>query len=556
MSGKRFFYTATTSMVVVGLLAGFVFLGNVFAYGKTIYTQLGVFSQVLSYINENYVDEVEGEELIDGAITGMLEELDPHSNYLSADRFKRMQERNRGTYYGIGISFDIVNGDLTVISPIEGSPSYELGIRAGDVIAKIEGESAKGISRQDVFDTLRGPRGTTAHVSIRRAGHDELLEFDIVRDEIPIYSVPYHFMLNDEIGYIRMTRFSATTSDELAEAIEDLEKEGMEQIVLDLRGNTGGYLNEAIEVADMFLGGGRKIVYTRGRLPDSSEDYHSTGRGPHTEAPLIVMVDHGSASASEIVSGAIQDWDRGLIVGQTTFGKGLVQRQYRLKNGAALLLTVARYYTPSGRLIQRDYSDRDTYLSGDNFEDMDRETMETGEESAEDDSTRQRFQTAGKRTVYGGGGIAPDIRVDIPYPTSETLTSLNADRAIFDFATQYVANNKLEKTNLPFRDFLQDFEMGPEDMGAFRTFLDTKEIEYHPDSLTLHQESVERWVQAEIARNVWGENARYHVIIEADPELQEAITYLPEARLLSRRLGDGTEVGTPGPLDVEDVSKN
>jgi carboxyl-terminal processing protease len=362
MSGKRIFYTASTILALVGVLAGFVFLGNVLAYGKTIYTQLGVFSQVLSYINDNYVDEVDGEKLIDGAISGMLEELDPHCNYLDPDRFKRMQERNRGTYYGIGISFDIVDGDLTVIAPIYGSPSDRLGIRAGDIIAEIEGKSAKGISREEVMDTLRGEKGSTVRVSIKREGVDGLLHFDIVRDEIPIYSVPYHFMIRDDVGYVRMTRFSATTSQELREAIDNLQSQGMEQLVLDLRGNSGGYLNEAIEVADMFLPPNRKIVYTRGRLPDSSEDYYSTGKGKHTEPPLVIMVDGGSASASEIVSGAIQDWDRGLIVGETTFGKGLVQRQYRLKNGAALLLTVARYYTPSGRLIQRDYSDRDKYL--------------------------------------------------------------------------------------------------------------------------------------------------------------------------------------------------
>ncbi|MEZ4651412.1 MAG: S41 family peptidase [Candidatus Eisenbacteria bacterium] len=322
MSGKRVFYFASTLLVVVGILAGFIFLGNVMAYGNSIYNQLGVFSQVLGHISDNYVDEVDGEELIDGAITGMLEELDPHSNYLDAERFGRMQERNRGTYYGIGVSFDIVEGKLTVISPIEGSPSYKLGIRAGDVIAKIEGESAKGITREEVFDKLRGPRGTTVHVSVQREGHDELLEFDIVRDEIPILSVPYHFMLSDNIGYVRMNRFSATTSDELREAIEDLRGRGMEQMILDLRGNSGGYLNEAIEVTDMFLTGDKRIVYTRGRLPDASEDYYTTGRGRFTDQPLIVMVDHGSASASEIVSGALQDWDRALIVGQTMPGKG------------------------------------------------------------------------------------------------------------------------------------------------------------------------------------------------------------------------------------------
>ena len=539
MSGKRVFYTASTSLVIVGILAGFLFLGNVMAYGKTIYNQLGVFSQVLGHISDNYVDEVDGEKLIDGAITGMLEELDPHSNYLDAERFGRMQERNRGTYYGIGVSFDIVEGKLTVISPIEGSPSYKLGIRAGDVIAKIEGESAKGITREEVFDKLRGPRGTTVHVSVQREGHEELLEFDIVRDEIPILSVPYQFMLSENVGYVRMNRFSATTSDELGQAVEDLERQGMEQMILDLRGNSGGYLNEAIEVSDMFLTGGKRIVYTRGRLPDASEDYYTTGRGRFTDQPLIVMVDHGSASASEIVSGALQDWDRALILGQTTFGKGLVQRQYRLKNGAALLLTVARYYTPSGRLIQRDYSDRDAYLAAETLDEI-----EATHADAIADSTREKFRTAGNRTVLGGGGIFPDVEIDLAYPGSETTTKLNADRAFFDFAPVFISKRGLDQQSLEFDQFRREFRMTDQDLSTFESFLAERELEYSPDSLQVHRELVERSMKAEIARTLWGEPQRYQILIEADPELQEAMSYLPEAKLMARRVIDGE----PGPI--------
>jgi carboxyl-terminal processing protease len=543
MSGKRVFYTATTSLAIVGILTGFVFFGNVLAYGKNIYTQLGVFSQVLASINENYVDEVDGEALIDGAIVGMLEELDPHSTYLDADRFSKMQERNRGTYYGIGISFDIVEGKLTVISPIEGSPSWELGIRSGDIIEKIEGESAEGITREEVFDTLRGPRGTTVHVSIRREGEPELLEFGIVRDEIPIFSVPYSFMLNDKVGYVRMTRFSATTSDELAQSIDKLETQGLEQLVLDLRGNSGGYLNEAIEVADMFLPSARKIVYTRGRLADSSEDYFTTGRGRFTDPPLIILVDHGSASASEIVSGAVQDWDRGMIIGTTTFGKGLVQRQYRLKNGAALLLTVARYYTPSGRLIQRDYSDRDEYLTAD----LDEAELEFEEAVKADSVDRQQYRTAGDRTVYGGGGIAPDVHVDIPYPNAEIANELGNKRAFFDFATQYSATHRMQKGG-DFTQFLRTFDIDDSGMGEFRRFLDGRSIAYDADSLSVHADIVKRAIKAEVARNLWGENERYHVLIEADPELQEALTYFPAAQMMAARVQAGP-LHEPGPLD-------
>lgn len=552
MSVKRLFYTATTIMAIVGVLAGFVFLGNVLAYGKTIYTQLGVFSQVLSYINDNYVDEVEGEQLIDGAITGMLEELDPHSNYLDPDRFKKMQERNRGNYHGIGISFDVVEGNLTVISPIEGSPSHKLGIRSGDIIAEIEGKSAKDITRDDVYDLLRGPKGSTVNVGIKREGVADILSFDIVRDEIPIFSVPYHFMIRDKVGYVRMTRFSATTSQELKEAVADLERQGMEQLVLDLRGNSGGYLNEAIEVADMFLPSGRKIVYTRGRLPDSSEDYYSTGRGRHTEPPLLVMVDGGSASASEIVSGAIQDWDRGLVVGETTFGKGLVQRQYRLKNGAALLLTVARYYTPSGRLIQRDYSDRESYLRHEIAEGgsspLDEDPGD-GREFSATDSTAQ-YRTAGNRIVFGGGGITPDVNIEGNYPTSEVNTALANERIYFDYASHYVATHKMEPSE-DFGTFLRNFDIEGTEWNAFTRFLGSREVEYDADSLAVHADQVKRSLKSEIARNLWGENARYHVLIEADPVLQEAIRLLPEAQLMARRVS-GSDFVEPGPLTGED----
>ena len=538
MSAKRLFFTGALCLVVVGVLVGFVFLGNVLAYSKNIYAQLGVFSQVLSYINDNYVEEVDGEKLIDGAIVGMLEKLDPHSTYLDPDRFKRLQERNRGTYYGIGISFEIINGYITVISPIEGSPSHKLGIRAGDIITKINSESAKGITQEEVFDKLRGERGTTVHVSIQREGEAEALELDIVRDEIPIFSVPYSFMLDDKTGYLRMTRFSATTSDELESALDKLESLGMEKLIFDLRGNSGGFLNEAIEVSDKFLPGTKKIVYTRGRLPDSSEDYFSTGRGQHTKFPVIVMVDHGSASASEIVSGALQDWDRALVVGETTFGKGLVQRQYRLKNGAALLLTVARYYTPSGRLIQRDYSDRDKYLS----EDADEIELEQESDSAL--AARPEYHTAGKRTVYGGGGVTPDIRIKKRYLGTLTEDKLARGRAFFDYANHYVVENKISSQDFPA--WKSAFKMSDADHAEFARFVKEHKIEVAPDSLLLQADRIERDVKAEISRNVWGDNERYQILIEGDPALQEALTYFDRAADMARRELEGNLI-EPGP---------
>ncbi len=535
MTAKRFVNVASGCVILAIILAGSVFLGNVLADAKPSYGQFGVFTQVLSYINDNYVEDVDADKLIDGAITGMLQKLDPHSTYLDPDRYKKMQERNRGTYYGIGISFAIVEGNLTVISPIEGSPSYKLGIRAGDVIAKIDGKSAKGINEEEVFDRLRGERGTSVHVSIYRQGEPDMLEYDIVRDEIPIFSVPYSFMLEPGVGYLRMTRFSATTSDELEKALEKLKAQGMKRLIFDLRGNAGGYLNEAIEVADKFLPAGKKIVYTRGKLPDSNEDYYSTGRGKYNDYPLVVMVDHGSASASEIVSGAMQDWDRGLVVGETTFGKGLVQRQYTLKNNAALLLTVARYYTPSGRLIQRDYTDREKYIT----EDETQIEQETESDSAL--AKRPLFHTGAGRVVYGGGGITPDVKIKKPYLYTKLLMELERSRAFFEFANAYEAKTRAKFTD--FDTFDHTYNVDDAVVRDFTAFLKDKKVKYDADSLQAQTDAVRRSIKAEMARNLWGENERYHIIIEADPALVEALTYFPQAELMAR----GEPIGNLSP---------
>jgi len=526
MTSRKVFFFASGCAVLAVVLTGLVLLGNVKADARPAYQQFQVFTQVLSLINDYYVEDVDADSLIDGAISGLLLRLDPHSTYLDPERFKKMQERNKGAYYGIGISFSIVEGNLTVISPIEGSPAYKLGLRSGDIIVKINGRSAKGIDEQEVFDKLRGERGTMVHVSVFREGEPDFLEFDIVRDEIPIFSVPYAFMLDDKTGYVRMIRFSATTSDELEKALQKLKGEGMRQLVLDLRSNSGGFLHEAIEVVDKFLPQGKKVVYTRGNLPDSNEDHYTTGRGQHRDYPMIVMIDHGSASASEIVSGAIQDWDRGLVVGQTSFGKGLVQRQYMLKNGAALLLTVARYYTPSGRLIQRDYEDREKYLTED-VEDIERES-----ESDSALATRPQFHTSAGRLVYGGGGIMPDIRIDKPYRYPRLQRDLDRHRAYFEFATRIIAREGLRYPN--FKQFQRDFAAGDDKRAEFEGFLKEKKIQYDADSLRAQADHVSRSIKAEVARALFGDNEQYQIVIMDDPALQEAMTYFPKAEMMAR----------------------
>ncbi len=519
---------ALACFAAAAVLAGVVFQNTGLASERTVYTQLKVLTEVLGLITDNYVEKVNGEDLVDGAITGMLAKLDPHSNYLDPERYRRMQERNRGLYFGIGVSFEIVEGDLTVVSAIEGSPSAKLGIRPGDVIVKIDGQSAKGIKQDDVFEKLRGERGTIVHVSIKRPGETELLEFDIVRDEIPIYSVPYSFMLRPDVGYIRMIRFAGTTSDELERALQKLEALGMQKLILDIRGNAGGYLNEAIEVADKFLPGGRKLVYTVGRLPDSNEEYFSTGRGQHTRYPLILMIDHYSASASEIVSGAVQDWDRGLIVGETSFGKGLVQRQYPLMNEGALVLTVARYYTPIGRLIQRDYSDKERYLT---------EDVEQIEEEAVSESAAVKmpeFKTAGGRVVHGGGGITPDVKLTERWEWSKLQLLLQ--RPYFDFANQYVTEARAPQS---FDAFRNDYVVSDDAIRKFEGFLKDRKISYSADSLNAEIDQVRSGIRREMARNIFGENDRWHMLMDEDPQVKAALALLPQAETMARHEAAG-----------------
>ena len=440
--------------VVIGFAFGTVLTGQVHAESQGLLTQLRVFSQVLRFVEQNYVEEVDSTELVRSGIRGVLEDLDPHSTYVDPESFERMNERNTGEYEGIGVSFEIRDGWITVISAMEGGPSANLGIRPGDRIVKIAGESARGLANEDVVGRLKGPKGTSVSISIARPGLDKELEFTIVRDKIPIYSVPYAFMLDDgETGYIRMIRFSATTAEELEKALRQLEGQGMKRLVFDLRNNSGGFLNQAIEVADKFIGGNQVIVSTKGRIEGSSQFYYSTDATTHPRVPLIVLINHGSASASEIVAGAIQDHDRGVLAGVTTFGKGLVQRQFMLPDGSALLLTVAHYYTPSGRLIQRPYTDREEYLE--------HWRKEEGElEVAEQDTTGKplSYTLNEHRPVYGGGGINPDVRITADFDLTDAEVQLETSRRFFEFANAY-ATKHIAKDATTEDDFIRTYRL-------------------------------------------------------------------------------------------------
>ncbi len=359
---KRFSLAAVAALIVVSLIAGMGI--NRLISADNIYEQIKKFGDVLSATEKAYVEDVDIGKLTDAAIVGMLNTLDPHSIYIPPKQFEKVAEDYKGKFEGVGISFRILNDTITVIEPVAGGPSARMGVLSNDRIIKINDTSSVKWTDRQVMRSLRGTKGTKVKISIVRPSVKEILDFVIIRDEIALTSIDAAFMMAGEIGYVRVNKFNETTNTEMENALQKLRSEGMHKLILDLRWNPGGYLEEAVRMADQFLDGGptdkpHRIVYTKARKPEFEDSYFAKTGNPYEKLPLIVLINNGSASASEIVAGAIQDWDRGLIVGETSFGKGLVQKQWPLRDGSAFRLTIARYYTPSGRLIQRSYQGKD-----------------------------------------------------------------------------------------------------------------------------------------------------------------------------------------------------
>ena len=507
-----------------------------------LYSGIRLFTGVLKLVNDNYVEKVEGTTLIYGAIDGMLRSLDPHSNFLSKESFSRMTDNFSGKFYGIGIEFGVLNGVLSVISVIEESPSEAVGLRSGDRIIKINGESAFGIKDDEVVQKLRGEKGTNVDVTIERAGVDKPFKVTITRDRIPIKSVSAAFMLDSKTGYIRMIRFAKTTSAELEDALNKLEARGIERLILDLRENSGGYLDQAVEVTNKFLSGSKEIVSTRGRIRSSNQQF--TADAPaHPEYPLIVLINHKSASASEIVAGAIQDWDRGVIVGTRSFGKGLVQTLFAepyLRDGSALKLTTAKYYTPSGRLIQREYKNKSykDYLE-EAFEDPEADTPSDQSTDQEEVEDRPVFKTANGRLVYGGGGITPDVTIKAPkrdYPFVSKFLGWRAfDRATFEFATDYGVSH--QDLKMDFEAFLSSFEVDDSMFEAFRTQVKDQGIAFLDEDFEQDLDVIALQIRRSIARNLWGDEEAYRVWAQGEVQLQKALSlFNTHAMLLTDRV--------------------
>ena len=509
--------------MALSLLLGFGLARGLLATDD-LRSNLDLFTQVLYLVQNHYVEAPDNEKLLHGAIDGMLHTLDPHSVFLPPQRAKQMDEQFHAEYSGIGIQFDIRDGVITVISPLEGTPAYHLGIRAGDQIVEIDGKPVpKTITNDDVFKALRGPAGSTVQVAIGREDEDAPIHFTIERAKIPIESIPYAYMIKPGVGYVRIIRFAQTTGDELEKALTKLKGEGMKSLVLDLRSNSGGLLSQAVDVLDQLIPDHKKVVYTRGRIASANADYFTSDREKQLSGPLVVLIDHGSASASEIVAGAVQDLDRGVVAGTNSFGKGLVQNQLNLSDGSKLLLTIAKYYTPSGRLIQRDYTkttDQSEYV-GDAYK-----------QDAPNDSvlaTMAKFKTAGGRTVYGGGGILPDVVI----PDRTNLTRVEGDmiqkRVFFEWATHYVNRHKDEKWTAAALG--PQFKLGDSEWGDLRKIMDNRHVAV--DSVWISDRPfMLQQVRAEIASATLGPLERYRILVEDDPQLNQGLDLFPQASKL------------------------
>lgn len=492
--------------------------------------QMNKMAYALQIIHYMYVDTINDGQLVENAIVETLKKLDPHSYYISKENLDAVNEPIIGSFEGIGVSFQIFNDTLYVIAPIPGGPSEDVGIRAGDKIVEIDGDKSYGdhMTNQFVFDHLKGPKGTKVNVKIYRDGWDELIDFEIIRDKIPMNSIDATFMATDEIGYIRLNRFSLTTFDEYNESIAQLKSEGMTKLILDLRGNSGGVMQPSIQIADDFLSNGNLIVYTEGEHSEK-KDYNASSVGNFEKGDMVVLIDEGSASSSEILAGAIQDWDRGLIIGRRSFGKGLVQNPFMLPDGSALRLTIARYYTPTGRSIQKPY---DTGLE-DYYSDI-YNRLRHGELIHPDSiqfPDSLKYETPGGNVVYGGGGIMPDIF--IPWDStnySVYYSDLIRKRVFNDFTINYMKDKRdvLLAKYPDIKAFDADFKMTDKLVQDFIKFGDKQGVKYDEKGFEKSQDQIIYSVKALISRNLWTMDGYFMVMSAIDEGYKKAVEVLQD----------------------------
>ena len=470
------------------------------------------FSDVYTVVQENYAEPVNPDKSIyNGAIPGMLRVLDPHSNFFDPKAYAALREEQRGKYYGVGMQVGPRNNKVIVIAPFAGAPAYRAGIRPGDVIIAVDGKQTDNMSTSDVAELLKGPKGTSVKITVLREGSDKPLDFTVIRDEIPRYSVDVHFLIRPGIGYIHISGFQETTEKEVRDALDEFGD--IHGLILDLRQNPGGLLSEGVGVADQFLKKGQVIVSHHGRA-SAEKVYKATHGNGGKDYPIVVLVNRGTASAAEIVAGAIQDHDRGLIAGETTFGKGLVQTVYPLSENTGLALTTAKYYTPSGRLIQRDYNGVSLY----DYYYNDRD----GNNPDSPVTNHEVKMTDSGRTVYGGGGITPDVKIPNP-KTNKFQDTVLEKYAFFNFAKHYVINHKVDK----------NFQVDDAVMQEFRKFLDEQKIPFTEADLAENNDWIRSNIKAELFINEFGQQEGMRVHAETDPEVQKALELMPQAKQLA-----------------------
>ena len=527
--------------LAAGIQIGAKFFGNQQMVGDVIKSS-SKFKEILTYIDRSYVDPVDTDSLADYAITKMLEKLDPHTSYLPASESELAMAELQNGFDGIGVEFSIFNDTVFVVTPLSGGPSEEAGILSGDAIIEANGTSLTGesLSTRLIFNTLRGVRGSEVNMKIKRKGFKELLDFKVLRDKIPTYSVDASYLMDDKkTGYIKINRFSETTYDEFINGLKDLKSQGMTQLILDLRGNPGGYLERATAIADEFIAGNGVLVYTDGKDDRNDRKMYARKTGIFEQGALVVLVDEGSASASEIVSGALQDYDRALIVGRRTFGKGLVQAPISLSDGSELRLTISRYYIPSGRSIQKPYT------SG-NLNEYYGELGERAEhgEFFNEDSVRtgdkKKYTTKAGRIVYGGGGVTPDVFVsrDTTH-ISRYLMQLYGTNVIREYALNYTNDNETTLKKMTFDNYLKNFTVTNAMLQEVIKKGESLGVKYNAEEYNKSKSFIQGQIKALVARGVWKDqsglsNSFYRVIGSDDEMLQAAMIHFKEAKSLGK----------------------
>jgi carboxyl-terminal processing protease len=528
---KRRVISTIVLAIAVSALAGGFYGRQVQATEDELETRYRVFTAALSAVENQYVGKVESDRVVYSAINGMLQTLDPHSSFFDPKSYAQMRERQEGRYYGLGLSIQVIDGRIHVATLFEGSPAYKRGLRRGDIIAKIEGEDTKGWTSEQAVSKLKGPKGTTVNIGIERKGWEQLIDLNVERDEINIPTIQGVLMIDEKTGYVRLRDFSETTNRDLGRALTELQGKGMKRLLLDIRDNPGGPLDQAIRVSNRFLPRGDMIVYTRGRVRNSDQDYRAADDPTLPDLPIVVMVNRNSASASEIVTGALQDHDRALVVGERSFGKALVQSVYRISEGAGLALTTARYYTPSGRLIQRPWDGTfDEYLTY---------TLRDQDAKREHKAADMKRTEAG-REVYAGGGIEPDKYFPGPvegFNPSRFGRSMWARLIFQDFAQQFQAEGDTRFQGGHRRSVPRNFEVDDAMVAQFKKFLVEEEhLRVDDEAFNKDQEFIRAMIRYGIDEALFGiEPARRHLLMR-DPQAQFAISQFDEAEKLTRMM--------------------